>query len=138
MTRPAAPSDFPVEVEGIGNFVFGRRTGRDRFKIAAEYHRLTEGLDVSNTDFGITAEAQTTVTVLLVDGPDEIKAMLDLGAAASLDPEADAKLLRVFFALRAKELSFRRPAGEGVKAPGPENGDVAGVLVPKEIPARAD
>ena len=133
MTRPASPTDFNIEVQGLGTFVFGRRTGRDRFKIAAEYHRLTEGMDVADVELGLAAEAMATVRTLLVDGPDEIKAMTDLEAPADPDPEADAKLLRVFFALRQKELSFRPRKGANGQGAGQEDGDQPGVLVPPEV-----
>jgi hypothetical protein len=116
MTRPASQNDFTVEVESLGTFVFARRTGRDRFKIAAEYHRLTEGLDVTDSEFGLVSEALATVKTLLVEGAPEITAMLDLDAPSDCDPDGDAKLLRVFFALRQKELSFRPGAGEGGEA----------------------
>lgn len=138
MNRPAAKNDFVVEVEGLGTFVFGRRTGRDRFRIAADYHRLTEGLDVSDNDFGMAAEALATVKTLLVEGPAEIMAMLDLDAPADPSPEADAKLLRVFFALRQKELSFRPRPGEGSEASREENSGNAGVLVSPQVQPAAE
>lgn len=133
MTRAASPSDFSVEVEGLGTFIFGRRTGRDRFRIAAEFHRLTEGLDVGDSEFGLATEAFVTVKQMLVEGPDEIAAMLDLDAPASMDPDADAKLLRAFFALRQKELSFRPRKGEDGTAPWQVDGGQPGVLVSPEV-----
>lgn len=137
MNRPASQSDFALEVEGIGNFIFGRRTGRDRFRIAADYHRLTEGLDVSDSELGLAAEALATIKALLVEGPAEITAMLDLDAPTDTDAEGDAKLLRVFFALRQKELSFRPRKGEGSEAARQEDGDKPGVLVSPEVQPRA-
>lgn len=130
MSRPASQNDFTVDVEGIGSFIFGRRTGRDRFRIAADYHRLTEGLEVADSEFGLTAEAFATVKNLLVEGPADVVASIDLDAPASMDPDADSKLLRVFFALRQKELSFRPGAGKDGEAAREGNGGDAGVLVP--------
>lgn len=127
--REAAPSDFPVEVEGQGTFIFGRRTGRDRFRIAALYHRLTEGLDVSGSDFGVASEAFATVSTLLVEGPASFVALLDLDAPADTD-DRDALILRVFFALRHKELSFRPGAKQDGQAAGQGDGADAGVLGP--------
>jgi hypothetical protein len=138
MTRSASPNDFTVEVQGVGDFTFGRRTNRDRFKIAADYHRLTEGLEVGDSEFGLTAEAFATVKCLLVEGPADLSAMLDLDAAAAMGPDDDAKLLRVYFALRQKELSFRPGAGEGGKAPGAVNGGQPGVLVSPEVQPAAE
>lgn len=133
MTRPASPNDFSVEVEGLGTFIFGRRTGRDRFRIAAEFHRLTEGQDVGDSEFGLATEAFVTVKQLLVDGSADITAMLDLDAPAPVDPDADSKMLRVFFALRQKELSFRPGAKQGGEAPREGNGGQPGVLVSPEV-----
>lgn len=138
MSRPAASSDFTVDVEGLGTFVFGRRTGRDRFRMAAEFHRLTEGLDVGDSEFGLVADAFVTIKALLVDGPAEITSMLDLEAPASMDPDADAMLLRVFFALRQKELSFRPGAREDGKAARPGDGRDDRVLVPQEVQPSAE
>lgn len=133
MNRPASPNDFSIDVDGLGTFIFGRRTGRDRFRIAADYHRLTEGLEVGDSEFGLAAEALATIKALLVEGPAEIMAMLDLDAPADTSAEADAKLLRVFFALRQKELSFRPRKGEGSQAARSENGGEPGVLVSPEV-----
>ena len=138
MARTAAPNDFALEVEGIGNFIFGRRTGRDRFRISAEFHRLTEGLELGDSELAVAAEAYATVKTLLVDGPAEITAMLDLDAPAPIDADADAKLLRVFFTLRQKELSFRPGSGEGSKASRKADGEDAGVLVSAQIQPDAD
>lgn len=133
MTRTASPNDFALEIEGIGRFIFGRRTGRDRFRISAEFHRLTEGLPLGDSDLAIAAEAFATVKTLLVEGPKEITDMLDLDAPASTDPDADSKLLRVFFTLRQKELSFRPGTREGSETA--RQGDVGdgGVLVSEEV-----
>lgn len=133
MARPAAPNDFTLEIEGIGNFIFGRRTGRDRFRISADYHRLTEGLDVGESELGLVAEAFATVKTLMVDGPVDIATMLDLDAPSDVDQDGDAKLLRVFFALRQKELSFRPRAGEGREAAREGNGEQPGVLAAPEV-----
>lgn len=136
--RPPHKDDFPLDVEGVGHFIFGRRTVRDRFRIAAEYHRLTEGLDPGGTDFALAAEAHATLGTLLVEGPAAFVALLDLDRADPLDVEADASVVRVFLALRHKELSFRpRPhqAGEGAR---PGDGRQPGVLVPPPVQSAAD
>lgn len=131
--REAAPNDFALDVEGIGNFIFGRRTGRDRFRIAAEFHRLTEGLQVGESEFGLAAESVATIRVLMVEGPDDIKPLLDLDAPSTSEQDGDAKLLRVFFALRQKELSFRSGSREAVARDGKGAVGDAGILVSPEV-----
>lgn len=138
MSREAAPTDFVVEVPGLGDLAFGRRTNRDRFKIAAEYHRITEGLPVSESEFGLTAEAFATVKCLLVDGPAKLTDMLNLDGVSPEDPDGDAMLLRVFFALRQKELSFRPGQGKVGKESGAPDGAQSGVLVPPEVRTNAE
>jgi hypothetical protein len=136
--REAKKDDFVVDVEGAGRFVFGRRTVRDRFRIAAEYHRLTEGTAPAGTDFALVAEAQATLSTMLVEAPESFSRLLDLDEADPLDSEVDAKVVNVFLALRAKELSFRPGASTAGKKKGQGDGDLARVLVSEEVRASAD
>ena len=117
MPRSAAPNDFQVPVEGIGTFTFGRRTPRDVFMIRGEYTRLTNG---NVTDDGhladMTALAFVSIQQLAVQMPDGF-------SLESIDPvmtdDWEPKLLRIFAALREKELSFRpelREAGQAAHA----------------------
>lgn len=108
--RNAAPNDFQVQVDGLGSFTFGRRTMRDEFAIAAEYSRLTEGIETPTEMLHFYARAFGTIKVLQVASP----AGWDV---ETLDPQEDAsyaQLLSVFDALRAQEADFRRKPGAAV------------------------
>ena len=114
--REPAKGDFSVEVEGLGTIICARRTNRDRFRIGAEYQRLTEGAPVGVSDFGLVAEATATFKVLLVDGPASLLAALDMDAEVDYEAETDEVLIKFFLALREKELSFRRGTGSDSEA----------------------
>ena len=116
--REPSRGDFSVNVEGLGIIVCARRTNRDRFRIGAEYQRLTEGAPVGVSDFGVVAEATATFKVLLVDGPAPLLAALDMDAEVDYEAETDEVLIKSFLALREKELSFRRRTGSDSEASG--------------------
>jgi hypothetical protein len=131
--RNPSKSDFPLEVDGIGSFVFARRTVRDRFRITSEYMRLTGGVAVEGTDFSVVAEAHATIGVLMVDAPDHFSSMLD-PATVSVDEDADdEKISTVFFALRAKELSFRPKSNKVSEVEGETSGGEHRILVQEPV-----
>ena len=104
MPRAAAPGDFQVTYDGLGTFTFARRTMRDEFAIAAEYSRLTEGVQTPTDFLHYYARAFSTINVLQVVGPDGWN-------VEKLDPQEDAsyaQLIGVFDALRAQEADFRK------------------------------
>lgn len=134
MSRLPAATDFHVSVEGIGTFSFGKRTMRDELRIAAEFSRLTEGVDSPTPFLATVAGWISQLRVLTVSAPDG----WDLDALDPLDSDSYAKLLKVHGALREKEGSFRRgknAAGESDSASALAN---AGVLVPPEVQPRAE
>jgi len=105
--RRAAPNDFQVQVEGLGSFTIGRRTMRDEFAVAAEYSRLTEGVQTPTDFLHYYARAFATAKVLVVSAPSgwDIE---------KLDPQEDAsyaQMIDVFDAIRAKEADFRDKPG---------------------------
>lgn len=109
--RKPQATDFHVPVEGIGTFVFGKRTMADELAVQREFADILGGVEP-------TAWLQTmagwlaVLRVLTVKAPDG----WDLDALDPLEDETYAKLNRVYTALREKEDSFRRgpkPAGEG-------------------------
>jgi hypothetical protein len=113
MPRTAQKTDFSVPVEGVGLFVFGRRTMADEIKIHVEYSRLTEAVQPTPW-LDQVATWLATLKVLTVQFPEGF----DLDALDPLDEDVYAKLLKVYAALTDKERSFRRGSGEAGKASG--------------------
>lgn len=132
--RAAAQTDFYVPVEGVGQFRFGKRMMRDEMRINVEYSRLTEGIETPTSYLDLVATWMSTLKVLTVEAP----AGWDVDEMDPLDDDTYAKLMKVFTALREKEGSFRRSANKAVAQAGAANSEVAGVLVPPQVPAGAD
>lgn len=126
--RIESSSDFPVQVEGIGTFIFGYRKLQDELRIQVEYARITESVPATVWLFNL-ATYISALRVLLVKAPDG----WDLDELDPLDEETFIQIERVFSALRAKEDSFRPKRAKAGEAPG--KGDVPndGVLVPPEV-----
>lgn len=103
MPRSANPSDFTVPVEGVGEFVFGRRKMADHMKIEVEYARITEGV-MPTPWLDKLATWQATIRILAVRVPDTF----NMEEMDPLEEKTYADLSKVFFALREKEDSFRR------------------------------
>jgi len=110
--RTPKETDFNVEVEGFGTFVFGRRTRDDHFKIRSRYNVLTEGLyDDQGNCTDLAALGYVVLQTLLVSGPEAFNfETLD----PLMDDEFDKKILKVFSALSAKEQSFRPQPAQGI------------------------
>ncbi len=114
--RTPKDTDFALDVEGFGRFIFARRTKEDVFKIRARYAALTENhytADGRVADFG--ALAIVTLQTLMVSAPDTF----DLDAIDPLlDDDFDKDPLKVFEALRERELSFRPKPAKASEAAG--------------------
>ncbi|ATI15628.1 hypothetical protein [Bordetella phage vB_BbrM_PHB04] len=114
MDRTPNANDFTIPVEGIGAFRFARRTMRDELRIAAEFSRLTEGVETPTTYLATVAGWIATLKVLTVEAPGGWIKNLDgkptnnLDEIDPLDDETYATLLKVHAVLREKEGSFRR------------------------------
>lgn len=108
MARKAAPSDFTVEVDGVGSFTFGRRTMRDEIKIQVEYARMIEGVEPTPW-LGAVAGWISTLKVLTVRAPED----WDIDELDPLDEDTYARLMKVHSALAEKERSFRRSTAGG-------------------------
>lgn len=106
MSRIPTNTDFQVTVEGIGTFTFARRRMRDELAIAAEFSRLTEGVDTPTPYLASVAGWISTIKVLTVAAPDG----WDMEAMDPLNEDTYANLLKVHTALRDKEGSFRSGA----------------------------
>lgn len=118
MARRPQPNDFQVDVDGVGTFVFGRRTMADEIKIQVEYARLIEGVEPTEWLSRVCGWI-STLSVLTVRGPDG----WDINNMDPLDDEVYQNMLLVFLALRAKEDSFRRKPGTGSEAGSEGQGD---------------
>lgn len=103
MSSNPKASDFPLDVEGVGHFIFATRDMRTEMRIAAEYSRLTEGVDTPTTFLAQMATWMSVLKVLTVEGP----AGWNVDALDPLDQDTYDKIIKVYAALRAKEQSFR-------------------------------
>lgn len=120
MARAAKESDFPVDVEGIGRFKFARRTQRDKYQIRSLYAQLTNDYYKEDGTAGdMEAWFHATLSVLTVEEPADF-------SVEKLDPLLDDvigdKLMKVYSALREKELSFRPPTPAAVATASPAPG----------------
>lgn len=126
--RIESSSDFPVEVQGLGTFIFGYRKLNDELRIQVEYARITESVPATVWLFNL-ATYISTLRVLLVKAPSG----WDLDELDPLDDDSFIQLERVFAALRAKEDSFRPKLAKAGKEPGKTDVPDDGVLVPTEV-----
>lgn len=102
MAREARETDFPVTVDGVGTFTFGRRTMKDEIAIQVEYARIIDGVEPTNW-LALVGGWISTLKTMTVRAPDG----WDIDALDPLDPETYAKLSKVHAALAEKERSFR-------------------------------
>lgn len=115
MSRAPAATDFHVDVEGVGLFIFAKRTMRDELRIAAEYSRLTEGVE---TPTGFLADMGgwiSTLKALTVEAPHG----WDIDEMDPFEDESHQKIFKVYAALRVQEGSFRKAKNPGSKNSGP-------------------
>ena len=111
MPRESQVSDFDVQVEGVGRFVFARRTLADELEVQREYARIIDG--VTPTDWLSTMAGWLSVLrTITVRAP----AGWDLETLDPLDEGTYAKIHKVYTALRDKERSFRPAPGGASEA----------------------
>lgn len=103
MARERKPSDFVIDVEGVGQFVFARRTMRDEIAIQVEYARILDGV-TPTAWLNAVGGWLSALRVLTVKAPDG----WDLDALDPFEDETYSRLGRVHAALVEKERSFRR------------------------------
>lgn len=130
--RRAQPTDYYIDVDGVGRFRMARRTMRDEFQIGAEYSRLTEGVDTPTAWLAQMSTIMATLKVLSVTVPQN----WDIEALDPLDDQSYANMLAVYRELRVKEDSFRgiKTVQDGREAVSTNDS----VLVPKEVSAPAE
>lgn len=134
MRAPSA-TDFLVKVEGIGDFVFGKRGMRDEIKINVEFSKYLEGIETPTEYLSGLATWMSVLRVLMVSGPDK---WADMDALDPFDEDTYSGLMRIYVELRKKEDSFRPPSKKGGATGGPGDGGNGGVLVPPQVPAPAN
>lgn len=134
MSRTPADTDFHQEVEGVGHFVFARRTMRDEMRIAAEFSRLTEGVETPTNFLATVAGWIATLKVLTVSAPDG----WDLDEMNPLDDDVFARIGGVNKALRTREGQFRAPKGTAGQNGGQAAGGHDQLLVSSQVPAVTD
>jgi len=94
---------YPVTVEGVGDFVFRRRTMRDQVRIEAETGRILGG-PCEDGELIQAAAAIATLAVLTASAPD----VFDVAEIDPLDRDQVKTLFSVFEGLREAENSFRK------------------------------
>lgn len=129
MRRPQ-PTDFIVDVEGVGSFTFAKRTMADEIKIQVEYARIIEGVEATDWLSRVGGWI-STLKVLTVRAPDS----WDIDDMDPLDEKVYEDMLLVYLALRAKENSFRGKPGTGSQEGGQVKGQDDRLLVPQAVPA---
>ncbi len=95
-----------VEVEGVGSFVFRRRTPQLQCELECRMERLTFG-PVQSDWLKQFSAAIASLEVLTAEGPPK----WDLDAVDPLDDEEFGKVFQVWKALREAEATFRRKPG---------------------------
>lgn len=134
MARQASKLDFPVEIEGVGTFIFGRRTLKDELRIQAEYSRITEGVETPTLMLYTLGIAIATIRVLMVQAPQGF----DLDALDPIEEDTFTLLQSVYEGVKAKEYSFRKKSGKGSEENSAPDVKLDGVLVSQEVQPSAD
>lgn len=129
MARSGSDTDFAVNVDQVGDFLFAKRTMRDEIKIQVEYARMIEGVEQPTEWLALVAGWIAALKTLVVKSPDG----WDIDQMDPLDDETYAKLARVHRALVEKERSFRSSAGQADKAAGEVQIADGGILVPPQV-----
>lgn len=134
--RSQGNNDFAVEVDGLGRFYFGRRTMQDMYRIRGEYSSMTSGnFDENGNAADFSAMGFITLKALMVSAP----VGFDIDALDPLtDDTAEDKVVRVFVALRSKELSFRAQPKAAQQEAGQGSGVELGGVVSGEVQPPAD
>lgn len=134
MNRTPADTDFHEEIPGVGHFVFARRTMRDEMRVAAEYSRLTEGVETPTPFLETIAGWIATLKVLIVSAP----AGWDLDEMDPLDDDVYARIASVNKALRLREGQFRKAKGTPVQGSGQAAGGHDQLLVSPQVQPAAE
>jgi hypothetical protein len=96
---------YPVNVEGVGDFVFRKRMLKDQIAIQANASRMLGG-PVEDAELRSFAHALATIELLTVQAPADWKP----SEIDPLEPEQTQKLWDVHEGLRDAEEKFRKGA----------------------------
>lgn len=122
--------EFWIDVDGVGAFLFQRRTMRNEIQLQAEYARLIEGTDPTPW-LELVCTWQSHLKVLMLKAPDGF----DLDDLDPFDDVTYENLGKIYSALQAKELSFRTNKKSGVQAGRQGHGADPGLPVSEKVPA---
>lgn len=128
MPRKPAPTDFNIDVEGIGRFTFAKRTMADEIRCQVEYASIIDGV-IPTMWLQSVGGWISALRVLTVRAPEG----WDIETMDPLDPETYERLRKVHAALVAKEASFRAKPGAGSEGGGQGADQDGGVLVPPAL-----
>lgn len=122
MKNQPKPNDFFLEVEGVGQFRFNRKTYGSQIKIDAAIVRiLGPNMQSEDATMNMHANMVGSYGALMVDCPPGWEKLEDI----NLDeyPEREGDILKVCLALREKLHSFRRPAAGNEASQGAGQGN---------------
>lgn len=128
MSRKSLPNDFTLTVDGIGTFVFGRRTMRDEIKMQVEYAKLIDGATPTEWLASVCGWI-ACLKVMTVSAPDG----WDIDLLDPMDDVSYTNLAKVYVALDNKERSFRTKSEVKNTSVGLGNVGDGGVLVQAEV-----
>lgn len=132
--RTPGRNDYDVQVEGIGQFKFARRSLGDELKVQVEYARITEGVMQPTPWLYSLGTWLSALRVLMVGAPDG----WDMEAMDPLEDDTYDQIKKVYEAMRDKEDSFRRKPGKTGQAPSQGDGKDDRVLVPEKVQSPAE
>ncbi|EEP0937587.1 hypothetical protein KD576_004183 [Salmonella enterica subsp. enterica serovar Thompson] len=131
--REPKKSDFKVPVEGVGQFIFGRRTMNDEVKIAQEYSRIIGDVENPSWYLNMLGNCLSILRILTVEAPEG----WDLDTLDPLDDDTYASLVKVATSLKEQEERFRKPARDDGEEAGAAMGELSGPLVSPNVQATA-
>ena len=110
------PPTHEITVDGVGRFVFARRTMRNSMAILAKASDLRHGVpaDALDAETAAVIDALATLPVLTLEAPGG----WNPEAADPFDPSSYSDIFRVWEALRTAEETFRKGPGEAVQTAG--------------------
>ncbi|MBT3196816.1 MAG: hypothetical protein HN842_05265 [Gammaproteobacteria bacterium] len=101
--RAPKDSDFPIKVEGVGDFTFARATIGDFMRIRVIANKFSEGIKTDN-ELIVISMAVARISVLFISGPNKWG---NLDSIEGLDKSMMGDLIKIFDALTEQEATFQ-------------------------------